>query len=138
MKSSLPPLKAMATRGDWLPNFEELVHYTDSHIPRDEAILIIPGEDLFYYTTGRQPQFPVLLFDHTVNPYSPDEIVKMARERNIRWLIVKQDLQDEDEQLERERDGLTESLEEDFEQAEGLKNYDIYRRMVAEDRDDAE
>ncbi len=70
----------------------------------------------------------MLLFDNTVNPYSPDEILKLARARNIRWLIVKQDLQDEDEQLEKQRDELTEVLEQEFEQVESLKNYDIYRR----------
>jgi hypothetical protein len=134
-RSNLPQLKGMATRGDWLPNFEELVRYTDREIPRDEPILIIPGEDLFYYTTGRRPQFPVLLFDQTVNPYSAEEIVRQARDRNIRWVIVKQDLQDEDEQLEKQRDELTEALEEDFEQVESLKNYDVYKRTSAQDTD---
>jgi hypothetical protein len=132
-KSNLSALKGMRTRGDWLPNFEELVTYTDANIPRAEAILIIPGEDLFYYTTGRQPQFPVLLFDHTVNPYSPAEIVKLARDRNINWLIVKQDLQDEDENLEKQRDDLTEALEQEFEQVESLKGYDIYKRGEPDD-----
>lgn len=135
-RSSLPQLRGLATRGDWLPNFEELVRYTDREIPRDEPILIIPGEDLFYYTTGRRPQFPVLMFDHTVNPYTPEEILKLARDRNIRWLIVKQDLQDEDEQIEQERDRLTEVLEQEFEQVESLKNYDIYKRKNPEEDDD--
>lgn len=127
-RSNLPRLKGMSTRGDWLPNFEELVQYTEREIPREDGILTLPGEDLFYYTTGRRPQFPVLLFDHTVNPYSKDEILKLARDRNIRWLIVKQDLQDEDEELEKQRDELTEALEEDFEQVTSLKNYDVYKR----------
>ena len=135
-RSTLPQLKGLSIRGDWLPNFEELVRYADSEIPRDEGILIIPGEDLFYYTTGRHPQFPVLLFDNTVNPYSPDEILKLAGERNIRWLIVKQDLQDEDEQLEKQRDELTEVLEQEFEQVESLKNYDIYRRNDSKKSDE--
>jgi hypothetical protein len=132
-KSNLAALKGMRTRGDWLPNFEELVSYTEANIPRDEPILIIPGEDLFYYTTGRRPQFPVLLFDHTVNPYSPAEIVKLARDGNINWLIIKQDLQDEDENLEKQRDDLTEALEQEFEQVESLKGYDIYKRGEPDD-----
>ncbi len=132
-KSNLAALKGMRTRGDWLPNFEELVRFTDVNIPRNESILIIPGEDLFYYTSGRRPQFPVLLFDHTVNPYSPSEIVKLARDRNINWLIVKQDLQDEDEGVEKQRDELAEALEQEFEQVESLKGYDIYKRGKSED-----
>lgn len=127
-RSTLPQLKGLAVRGEWIPNFEELVRYTEREIPRDEGILILPGEDPFYYTTGRRPQFPVLLFDHTVNPYSPEEILAMCRERNIRWLIVKQDLQNEDEGVEQERDRLTGVLEQDFEQVDSLSNYDIYRR----------
>jgi hypothetical protein len=123
-------------RGEWIPNFEELVRYTEREIPRDEGILILPGEDPFYYTTGRRPQFPVLLFDHTVNPYSAEEILKICRDRNIRWVIIKQDLQNEDEQVEQERDRLTEAVEQDFEQVESLKNYDIYRLKGPEDKDD--
>jgi hypothetical protein len=127
-RSTLPQLQGLSTRGDWIPNFEELVRYADREIPGDEGILLLPGEDPFYYATGRRPQFPVLLFDHTVNPYSPEELLQIARQRNIRWLIVKQDLQDEDEQVEQERDRITEVLEQDFEQVESLGNYDIYHR----------
>ena len=135
-RSTLPQLKGLSVRGEWIPNFEELVRYTEREIPRDEGILILPGEDPFYYTTGRRPRFPVLLFDHTVNPYSPEEILAMCRERNIRWLIVKQELQNEDEQVEQERDRLTEVLEQDFEQVESLNNYDIYHRKDPEQRED--
>ena len=127
-RSTLPQLQGLSTRGDWIPHFEELVGYADREIPRDEGILLLPGEDPFYYATGRSPQFPVLLFDHTVNPYSPEELLQIARQRNIRWLIIKQDLQDEDEHVEQERDRITEVLEQDFEQVESLDNYDIYRR----------
>jgi hypothetical protein len=127
-RSNLSQLRGLSTRGDWIPHFEELVRYADREIPRDEGILLLPGEDPFYYATGRRPQFPVLLFDHTVNPYSPDELLKIARQRNIRWLIIKQDLQDEDEHVEQERDRITEVLEQDFEQVESLDNYDIYHR----------
>ena len=128
-RSTLLPLKGLSVRGDWLPNFEELVRYAETNIPRDDGLVIVPGEDLFYYTTGRRPRFPVLQFDHTVNPYSPEEILKICRERDIRWLVVKQDLQDEDEQLETDRDRLVEVLENEYEQVESLKNYDIYRRI---------
>ncbi|HJZ83101.1 MAG TPA: hypothetical protein VKD91_22225, partial [Pyrinomonadaceae bacterium] len=135
-RSSLPQLKGMSTRGDWLPNFAELVRYTDEHVPREEGILVLPGEDLFYFTTGRTPRFPVLMFDHTVNPYSAEEIVRLARERDIRWLIVKQDLQDEDEGVEKQRDEIAGALDEDFEQVESLGNYDIYHRRDPNKKDE--
>lgn len=135
-RSTLPQLKGLSIRGGWIPAFEELVRYSETQIPRDDGLLLIPGEDPFYYTTGRRPRLPVLLFDQTVNPYSPEEILKLARERDIRWLIVKQDLQDEDEGLEKQRDELTEVLEQDFEQVESLNNYDIYRRKEPEADED--
>jgi len=128
-RATLPQLKGLSTRGDWIPNFEELVRYSDANIPADAGILLLPGEDAFYYATGRKPQFPVLLFDHTVNPYSPEQIREICRERNITWLIVKQDLQNEEDAVDAEKDRITTALEDDFEQVESLKNYDIYRRI---------
>jgi hypothetical protein len=134
--STLPTLKGLATRGDWLPNFEELAGYAEREIPRNEGILLLPGEDPFYYATGRRPQFPVLLFDHTVNPYSPEEILRLCRERNINWVIIKQDLQNEDEGVEQEKDRLIEAVEKEFEQVESLTNYDIYKRKDPNEKDD--
>ena len=122
-------------KGSDLLRIVDQMHH-EKNIPRDDGLVLIPGEDPFYYTTGRRPRFSVLLFDQTVNPYPPDEVLKLARERDIRWLIVKQDLQDEDEGLEKERDELTEVLEQDFEQIESLNNYDIYRRKEPEADED--
>ncbi len=125
--STLPALAGLSVRGSWIPDFEELVNYAEREIPAQDGLLMIPGEDLFYYTTARHPSFPVLLFDRTVNPYSAQEIVDLARIRNIRWLIVKQDLQLEEEPVE-DKDRLLKLLEKDFEQVEELNNYDVYRR----------
>jgi hypothetical protein len=127
-RSTLPQLRGLSIRGRWIPDFEELVRYSNAEIPRDDTVLVLPGEDLFFYTTGRTPQFPVQLFDRTTNPYSPEEIIKLCGDRNIRWVIVKQDLQLDDDRVEQDKDRLTELLDEDFEQVESLNNYDIYRR----------
>ncbi|HVS20931.1 MAG TPA: hypothetical protein VHD88_03745 [Pyrinomonadaceae bacterium] len=134
-RSTRPQLKGLSVRGQWLPDFEELVHYSEAQIPRDDGLLIIPGEDLFYYTTGRRPRFPALLFDHTTNPYSPEEIVQLCRDKNIRWVIIKQDLQLEEDPVE-DKDRLIELLEQDYEQVESLNNYDIYRRKDPAESDD--
>jgi hypothetical protein len=127
--SSLPALRGVAMRGKWLPDFEELVAYADREIPRGDAILMLPDEDLFYFTTGRTPQFPILLLDTTVNPYSEVQIVQLARQHNVRWLVVKRKLQVYQEQMPLSfRPQLLELLYRDFELAESLNNYDIYRR----------
>jgi hypothetical protein len=126
-RSSLPALAGLTMRGAWIPQFEELVRFTDREIPKDQGLLMIPGEDLFYYATGRRPRFPVLLFDHTVNPYSPEEIVEISRCRNICWLILKKKLQRNDEPVE-EKSKLLDLLHGEFAPVESLANYEIYRR----------
>jgi len=125
--SSIPALRGLSMRGEWLPEFEELVRFSDRAIPRDEGLLMIPGEDLFYYATGRTPQFPVLMFDHTVNPYSPEQIVELARQRGVCWLVVKKRLQIGGEPVE-DRDRLLGQLRADFLPVQKLTNYEIYRR----------
>lgn len=114
-------------RGDWLPQFEELVHFADRAIPRNEGILMIPGEDLFYYATGRAPQFPVLMFDHTVNPYSPQEILDISKRPNICWLVLKKNLQLNTDPVE-DKVRLLDLLRGDFSPVASLDNYDIYFR----------
>ena len=95
--------------------------------------------DLSYIldTTGRHPRFPVLMFDHTVNPHGPPEIVDLARARSIQWLIVKNELQLEEEPLEK-KDELIKLLLQDFESVESLDNYEIYKRKSSDSEDDTD
>lgn len=130
--SSLPALNGLSMRGTWIPQFEELVRFSDRAIPKNEGLLMIPGEDLFYYTTGRRPQFPVLMFDHTVNPYSPDEIAELARQRNICWLVVKKSLQLNGEPVE-DKDRLLGRLRSEFAPFQSLANYEIFRKQGCAD-----
>jgi len=125
--STLPELAGLSVRGPWIPEFERLVRFASQEIPVADGILFIPGEDLFYYTTGRRPQFPVLMFDHTVNPLSPEEIQETARARNIRWLIVKNGTQINGDTVE-DKARLLALLRQDFQLVRTLGIYDVYRR----------
>jgi hypothetical protein len=125
--STLPALRGLSMRGPWMPQFEELVRFADREIPRNQGILMIPGEDLFYYTTGRRPQFPVLMLDRTINPYSPEEILEISRRRNICWLVLKRNLQLNADPVE-DKNHLLDLLRADFSPVQSLANYDIYRR----------
>lgn len=125
--SKLPALRGLAMRGDYLPQFEELVGYATRTIPPNDAILEIPGEDLFYYATGRIPRFPVILMDNTVNPYSADQLLTLCGRRDVRWVIVKKKLQLQEEPLAF-RTRLMQLVERDYEPVESLENYDIYKR----------
>jgi hypothetical protein len=125
--ATLPELRGLITPGPWIPGFEELVRVTNAEIPGNDGILLLPGEDPFYFATGRIPQFPFLLFDPATDPYTPEQTRDLARARNIRWLIVtgqtqltgppRPDLAE-----------ITRVLEQDFIPCRTLANYTIYRR----------
>ncbi len=128
-RSALPALRGLTVRGAWLPQFDALAAYAKAKIPAEDGLLIIPGEDPFYYATGREPRFPVMMFDTVGNPYSPAEIVDMARAHDIRWLVVKRQLQLQPEASEWQEDNqrLLDLLRRDCKTTEELDNYDIYR-----------
>jgi hypothetical protein len=67
------------------------------------------------------------MFDHTVNPYSPEEILEISRRRNICWLILKKNLQLNTDPVE-DKGRLLSLLHEDFAPIQSLANYEIYRR----------
>lgn len=136
--SALPQLQLMSMRGDYLPAFDELVAWTTKNIPRDDGVLCLPGEDLFYYTTGRRPHFPVLLFDVTNNPYTVDEIHQRVVASDIEWLIVKDDLEIEADDMIDSKEKIAESLKPEFRSVETLDNYEIFKRRHPDDPPDEE
>lgn len=127
VRSTRRELAGLSLRGPWIGEFEDLVRFSQQQIPAADGLLMIPGEDLFYYTTGRRPRFPVLMFDHTLNPLSPEEIQRIARSRDIRWLIVKNQLQVNGEPVE-DKSRLLALLEQDFQFVRKVGIYDVYRR----------
>ena len=80
-----------------MPEIDELLRYAQANIPFDDGLVLVPGEEPFYFVTGRVARFPVPFFDPTIDPYSPAEIASLVQSRNIRWLIVKRDLQTRDD-----------------------------------------
>jgi len=125
--SAEPALRGMAVSGRYLPEFEQLLHYAASEIPVSDGVILIPGEEPFYFATGRVPQFPVLLFDKATDPLLPAELVDEARARNIRWLIVKRDLQIKVDPTPR-RAAALDALLRVFRPHCKLDGYDVYRR----------
>lgn len=108
---------------DWRPPFATLVQWTDRNIPRDDGILCLPGEDLFYFTTGRRPRVPVLMFDRTINPFDAKAIASFP---NVRWVIVKKRLQLNGTPMEEEGEVLRLMQ---LTPVAHLPNYDVYRRQ---------
>jgi hypothetical protein len=125
--TTVPALAGMATPGPFLPEFEELLRFAAVHIPASDGVILIPGEDPFYFATGRTPRFPVLLWDPATDPYPPDEVAEEARARGIRWLIVKRNLQIKADMTPQREDVLRLLLKE-FKPMVRLEGYDVYRR----------
>jgi len=125
--SAFPALAGLATPGPYVPEIDELLRYAAANIPFDDGIVLLPGEEPFYFATGRSPRFPVPFFDPTIDPYSPNEIADLVRARNIRWLIVKTDVQTKEDPTP-DRAELMQLLMQEFTPAAHLRGYDVYRR----------
>lgn len=126
-RAMTPALRGMATPGPYLANFDELIAYSEREIPRGDALLLLPGEDPFYFATGRTPRFPVTLFDPATDPYGPAELMEETRRRDVRWVIVKRVLQSKANVMP----GFEETMglvERDFVLDRRLGGYDVYRR----------
>jgi hypothetical protein len=126
-RTTLPALRGMADRGPYLPDFEELVRFADAEIPVKDGILLLPGEEPFFFATGRVPQFPVQIFDNTTDPYSPEQLLEAARNRNVRWVIVKTRLQSNEDPLPGRAETLA-LLAREFAFHRRLAGYDVYLR----------
>jgi hypothetical protein len=126
-RATLPALRGMADRGPYLADFEELVRFADREIPAQDGILLLPGEEPFYFATGRVPRFPVQIFDRTTDPYSPEELMRETERRNIRWVIVKARLQSNEDPLP-ERARTMELIQNEFREFRKLEGYEVYRR----------
>lgn len=125
--SAFPQLAGLSTPGPYLPELDELLRYAQANIPFDDGIVLIPGEEPFYFATGRVPHFPVPFFDPTIDPYSPAEIASLVQSRNIRWLIVKTDLQTKEDPTP-DRAATMQALMPEFTLEAHLSGYDVYHR----------
>ena len=126
LHSAVPALRGMAVSGSYLPEFEELLRFAANEIPLSDGLILIPGEDPFYFVTGRVPQFPVLLFDNATDPLSTAQLVAEAQHRNIRWLVVKRKMQMKEDPTP-QREATIEALQQVFQPYRKLYSYDVYR-----------
>jgi hypothetical protein len=125
--SAFPQLAGASTPGPYLPELDEFLRYASANIPQDDGIILLPGEDPFFFVTGRTPQFPVLLFDRSTDPYSPEETAALVRAHNIRWLVIKHDLQIKEDATPN-RAVTLDLLAREFFPVAHLRGFDVYRR----------
>ena len=125
--ATLPAMRGMAAPGPYIADFEELVRFAGQNIPVKDGILLLPGEEPFYFAIGRIPQFPVLLFDRTTDPYSAAELTEEARRRGIQWVIIKTRLQSNEDPLP-EADETRRLVAQEFRLYRKLSGYDVFLR----------
>jgi len=92
-RATSPALRGLATPGTYVEDFERLLDLTGTLIPASDAVVLVPGEDPFFFATGRRPRFPIVLFDDTAVPYDLNTLDRLLEERDVRWVIVKTDRQ---------------------------------------------
>lgn len=120
-----PALSGVATPGNYLADFDELVAFANAAIPPTDAVLLLPGEDPFYFATGRKVVFPVLLFDPATDPLSPEATLAEVHQRHVHWLIVKRQLQIRENPMP-DREATLKLLEREFFPVAQLHGYDVY------------
>ncbi len=127
LRSAAPALRGMGDRGPFLPNLDELIEFAGREIPANDGIIAIPGEDPFFYATGRIPQFPVTLFDPTTDIFSASELFAEAGKRHIQWIVMKRVLQIDESPLPDPEETAT-LLARDYTLVRRLRGYDVYHR----------
>lgn len=125
--ASIPALRGMATPGPYLPNLDELVNFAAREIPANDEVLPLPGEDPFFYATGRTPQFPVTLFDPATDPYSATALMNAAKQHHVRWVIVKRALQIQEDPMPGAEQAMA-LVQQNFKLYRRLCGYDVYLR----------
>jgi len=121
------PLRGFSARGPFVADLEELLEFAKANIPSSEGVILLPGEDPFFFATGRRPAFPVLVFDDTLNPYDPDDLASLIKTRNIPWIICKTQLQVNEPPMD-DLPTVIRLLKPEYEIEVRLRAYDVYRR----------
>jgi len=123
------PLRGFTAYSPHLSNFAELLGFVADHIPEAEPVVCIPQEEPFYVVTGRRNPLPMVIFDRTATPFSPESIVEEAGRRQVNWVIVKRVLQ-MDWILAKEIKGIPEAFSRKYPRVARLKGYDILYRSA--------
>jgi hypothetical protein len=71
----------------------------------------------------------VLIFDTTTDAYASEEVLKLSRDPQLRWLIVKHESQLDDPDVNLLLRHLAKLLRPEFTRVKKLRNYDVYRRQ---------
>jgi len=91
--STTPALAGLSTRGPYIEDLDAIVKWTQDNVPPSDGFVFLPGEDPVYFALGRTPALPSVYFFDVATPYTPSELARIADERGLRWVFVKDRLQ---------------------------------------------
>jgi hypothetical protein len=119
-------LKGLTLPGEYVPNMDNLLTYVRTEIPSEDALIVIPHEDPFYFASGRKPLFPYFLDSWTLWLYSTEDLINKMKSYDVRWMIFK---------TERQGQGApppnlpnpSDELKKEFTLYKILPGYEIYR-----------
>ncbi len=127
-RAALSRMQPLSVPGAYLGRFEAMTARCTQLVPVNESVVLLPGEDPFFFATRRAPRFPALMFDDTITPYSAAQVQQMLRDRGIEWVIVKTVLQLRESPWS-EMGRL--DLSRDYRVVEQLPGYIVWRRKFA-------
>ena len=91
--STFPSLTGLSARGPYIAELDAMLFWVRDNIPADDPITFLPGEDPSFYALSRRPRLPSVYFYDVATPYTPAEIGRFADATGLRWVIVKDRLQ---------------------------------------------
>ncbi len=94
--SAFPTLAGLSARGPYVADLDAILFWVRDHVPAQDSFVFLPGEDPVHYALLRKPALPSVFFyfGDVATPYTPAEIELIADEIDLRWVIVKDRLQD--------------------------------------------
>jgi len=126
--ATLSRIRGLATPGSYVSDFERLVRRCQELIPLQDAVLAFPGEDPFFFASGRRPLLPVVLFDDTAMPYNTAQLMQLLDEKDIKWVVLKDRLQLRHSPWALMETFLATDLPSRYEAVEVLPRYTILKR----------
>jgi 4-amino-4-deoxy-L-arabinose transferase-like glycosyltransferase len=96
VRSTDPSLWGLSARGPYVGELDELLAWVRGHVAEGEPATFLPGEDPVYFALGLHPGLPVVQYIDGSDPYTPDELLRIAEATGLRWVFVKERLQLQD------------------------------------------
>lgn len=91
--STTPALAGLSARGPYIEDLDAILSWTRDNVPPSDGFVFLPGEDPVFFALGRTPLMPSVYFFDVATPYTPSELARIAEERGLRWVFVKDRLQ---------------------------------------------